>query len=258
MGLFRNSFAKVLQVAIFVVYPLFGVQEFVVGTTSGYAPYVSLDAKGEYEGFDIDMMKLIAERLNKKLVIRDLGSMPSLLVALQKKKIDAIIWAMSITEDRTKQMDMIYYQGDKITEMPFLFWKEVPKDIRKIEDLVKQAAKPICVEAGSYQDNILQQYPKLKVRFLDKITDGIMEIKYGKCFTTAVDNSLIDRIQSQYPEIKVLNLPLPDSQQSLGNGICLNKEEKGLAKQVSKVVADLTKEGKIGELEQKWKLTSRG
>jgi ABC-type amino acid transport substrate-binding protein len=53
-----------------------------VGTTSGYAPYVSLDSQGQYEGFDIDFAKLVAERLNKKLVIKDLGSMPSLMIGL--------------------------------------------------------------------------------------------------------------------------------------------------------------------------------
>jgi polar amino acid transport system substrate-binding protein len=230
--------------------------KFVVGTTSGYAPYVSLNPKGEYEGFDIDMAGLIAQRLGRKLVIQDLGSMPSLLVALQKKKIDAIIWAMSITEERRKEMEMIYYQGDKITEMPFLFWKEAPKDVQKIEDLGKSSNRTICVEAGSYQDTVLQKYPNLKLRFLDKIADGIMEIKYGKSFTTCVDNSLIARIQSQYPELKVLNLPLPDSQQSLGNGVCINKSEEKLIAQVNKIITDLQTEGKIAELEQKWKLTN--
>lgn len=231
-------------------------EKFVVGTTSGYAPYVSLNTNGEYEGFDIDIANMIAERLNRKLVIQDLGSMPSLLVALKKKKIDSIIWAMSITEARTKEMNMVYYQGEKTTQIPFLFWKEVPKDVSKIEDLAKCKNSSICVEAGSYQDAILQNYPTLKLRFLDKITDGIMEIKYGKCLTTCIDNTLINRVQSQYPELKVLWLPLPENQQSLGNGVCLNKEDESLAKAVDKIIADLRNEGKIDELEKKWKLTN--
>lgn len=229
-------------------------EKWVVGTTSGYAPYVSLNAQGEYEGFDVDLSRLVAERLNRKLVLQDLGSMPSLLVALQKRKIDAIVWAMSITEDRKKEMEMIYYQGEQVTEMPFLFWKETPKGIAKIEDLAKLANGTICVEAGSYQDSVLQKYPALKVRYLDKIVDGIMEIKYGKALSTTVDNSLIGRVQSQYPEIKVLNLPLPESQRSFGNGICLNKDNQQLNSQVKKAIADLTAEGKIQELEKKWNL----
>lgn len=229
-------------------------EKFVVGMTSGYAPYVSLNAKGEYEGFDIDVANLIAQKINRKLVLQDLGTMPSLIMALKTKKINSIIWAVSITEARKKEMDMIYYQGEKTTEIPFIFWKEVPKEVVKIDDMVKLAKGSIGVEAGSYQDAVLQQYPDLKVKFLDKITDGIMEVKYGKSFATVVDYSLLPRIQEQYPEIKVLHLPLPPSQQSLGYGICINKDDQKLSQEVNKAVEELRAEGKLAELEQKWNL----
>ncbi len=120
---------------------LAGEETFTVGTTSGYAPYVSLDSKGQYEGFDIDLAKLVAEKLNKKLVIKDLGSMPSLIIGLKQKKIDAIIWAVSITEERQRQMEMIYYQGEKITTMPLLFWSKIPEDIKGPEDLKNDPKK---------------------------------------------------------------------------------------------------------------------
>ena len=227
---------------------------FVVGTTSGYAPYVSINEKGEYEGFDIDIAKLISERLRRKLVIKDLGSMSSLLIALQKKKIDSLIWAISITEDRLKEMLMIYYHGEKVTSMPFLFWKKIPDGISTISDLGIEKNRIVCVETGSYQDSILQKYPQIKIRNLDKIIDGIMEIRYGKSFTTLVDYSLLPRLQNQFPELKVLHLPLPSDQQSLGYGICMEKSNIQLAGQVEKIISDLRSEGKILELEKKWKL----
>lgn len=226
----------------------------VVGMTSGYAPYVSLNDKGDYEGFDIDLANLVAQKLNRKLVLQDLGSMPSLLVAIQKKKIDAIIWAMSITDARRKEMDMIYYQGEKVTEMPFIFWNTLPTVLAKIDDLAKIPNCTICVEAGSYQDAVIQNYPGVKVRYLDKIADAIMEIKYRKAQSALIDTSLIPRVKEQYPEIKVAYLPLPENQQSFGNGICMNKETKELNAQVQKAITDLTAEGKIAELEKKWKL----
>lgn len=229
-------------------------EKLVVGMTSGYAPYVSVNEKGEHEGFDIDLAGLVAERLGRQLVLQDLGSMPSLLVALQKKKIDAIIWAISITEDRKKEMEMVYYQGKKETELPFIFWKEIPKGIEKIEDLSKLPNCTVCVEAGSCQDAIVQKYPAIKVKYLDKISDSIMEVKCKKALTAVIDNSLINRVQTQYPEIKVAYLPLPENQQTLGNGICINKSNQELAKKVQQVISDLTAEGKIVELEKKWKL----
>jgi len=226
--------------------------DFVVGTASGYAPYVSLDNNGNYEGFDIDFAELLAKKLNKKLVIKDLGSMPSLMLAVKQKKIDALIWAVTITEDRLKNYEMVYYQGDKTTETPFLFWGKIPEGINSIADLAKE--KAICAEAGSYQEGILKQFPKIKIKNVDKVTDAIMEIKFGKSVATTIDHSLVARYQAQYPEIKVLNLPLPESAQSLGNGICLNKNNVELASQVRKAVEELQKEGKITQLEKKWNL----
>lgn len=224
---------------------------FIVGMTSGYAPFVSLNEKGEYEGFDIDIAHHLAQKMNKKLVLKDLGSMPSLLLALKMKKIDAVIWAVSITAQRQKEMEMVYYQGAKVTELPLVFWNEIPKDVKKIEDLAK---KSICVEAGSYQDSVLQNYPGLKLRHLDKITDAILELKFGKSLASAVDNSLIPHLQSAYPELKMLFVALPENEQSFGNGICLNKSNTELIEKTKKAVEELRSEGKIAELEKKWKL----
>lgn len=227
----------------------------VVGTTSGYAPYVSLNEKGEYEGFDIDVAHLLAKKLNKKLVLQDLGSMPSLLMALQKKKIDTVIWAVSITQERQKEMSMIYYQGEQTKEAPFIFWKEIPENIRSIADLEKNGRRPICVESGSYQDTILQNYPKLNVRHIDKVLDAVMELRYGKCAATLVDYSLLPRLQAQYPEIKTLYLPLPPEEQSLGYGICVSKSNPDLAANIQKAIDELREEGKLAELEKKWNLS---
>lgn len=228
--------------------------DFVVGTTSGYAPYVSLDAQGKYEGFDIDLAELLAKKLNKKLILKDLGSMPSLMLALKQGKIDTLIWAVSITEDRLKNIEMVYYQGDKMVEMPFLFWNKIPEGITSIADLGKDPKKAICAEAGSFQEDVLKKFPGINIKNVDKITDAIMELKFGKSFATTVDPSLLPRFQAQYPEIKVLNLPLPANAQSLGNGIGISKSNKELAGQVRKAVDELFAEGKIAELEKIWKL----
>ena len=44
----------------------------IMGTMSGWPPYVTINEKGEYEGFDIDVAREIARRLNKKLSIKDM------------------------------------------------------------------------------------------------------------------------------------------------------------------------------------------
>jgi len=226
----------------------------VVGTTSGYAPYVSLDAKGSYEGFDIDFAQALAEKMNRKLVIKDCGTMPGLLLALQQKKVDLLIWAISITDERMKKMEMVYYQGEKVTEMPFLFWNKAPEGILSIEDLSKDPKYIVSVEAGSFQENVLKKFPKVRLKQVEKITDAIMEIRYGKSFAAMADPSLVAELTTAYPEIKVVYLPLSPEDYSLGNGVCVNKVNQELAKEVKKATEELIQAKKIAELEKKWNL----
>lgn len=231
-----------------------GKKFLVVGTTSGYAPFVSLDNNGRYEGFDIDVAEQLAKKLNRDLSIQDCGSMPGLMLSLKQGKVDILIWAISITTDRMKNMDMVYYQGEKVTEIPFLFWKQIPEEIKSIEDLGKNPDNVICVEAGTSQEDILKKVPSLNLKYVDKITDAILEIRYEKSFTTTVDPSLLVRFMAQHPEIKVLYLPLPPQEHVFGCGICIDKKNPHLTQEIKKAIDELREEKVLMELEKKWKL----
>lgn len=227
-------------------------KELVIGTTSGYAPYVSLDEKGDYVGFDIDFAKELAKKLERTLVIKDLGSMPSLFLGLKQGKIDAIIWAISITEERRAQVEMIYYQGQTIRSLPLLFWKTIPEGVTSIDKIGPQ--RLISVEAGSFQESFLKTIPGLNLKQVDKVMDALMEIKYGKSTATMIDPFLLPTLLPQFPEVKVMEVPLPSSEQSFGNGIALNKKNQALIAEVRKAVDEMRQEGKINELEVTWKL----
>lgn len=227
------------------------INELIIGTTNGYAPYVSLNEQGEYEGFDIDLANLLAKKLGRKLVLKDYGTMTSLMLALKQGKVDALIWAISITEERMQKMEMIYYQGEKVDSMPILFWKDKPEGISSFADL---EGKIISVEAGTYQEAVLKKFPQVQICYTDKIIDALLEIKFRKSFATIADPSLIPYLKKQYPELQVLNLPLPLEEQSQGNGICISKTNRDLAKQVREAIQALREEGRIAELEKKWNM----
>lgn len=225
---------------------------FVVGTTSGYAPYVSLNLQGDYEGFDIDVAKEIAKKLKRRLVIKDFGSMPGLMLGLKQGKADALIWAISITEERKKAMDMIYYQGEKESELTLVFWKKIPEGIRSFADLAEGLA--LSVEAGSFQESVLKKYPTINLKNLSLISDAILALKYGKVAAASIDHSLFATLKKQYPELEKLNVPLALEDCSQGMGVCISRSRPELTAQVEKAVAELRAEGTMGNLEKKWGL----
>ncbi|HEV8051248.1 MAG TPA: transporter substrate-binding domain-containing protein [Parachlamydiaceae bacterium] len=229
-------------------------EDLVVGTTSGYAPYVSLNADGDYEGFDIDVAKALADKLGRRLVIKDFGSMPALILALKQNKADALIWSISITPERQNQMAMVYYQGEKVTSLPLLFWGDIPDNIKGLEDLANNPKALISVEAGSFQENVLVSVPGLNLKLVDKVSDAILELKYGKSLAVLVDNSMKSIYMKKFPKLKSLDVQLPESQQSMGVGICINPNSKDLIAAVEKTVNELFSDGTIAILETKWKL----
>ncbi|CAM0116824.1 substrate-binding periplasmic protein [Rhabdochlamydiaceae symbiont of Dictyostelium giganteum] len=230
---------------------LFAKETFVIGTTSGYAPFVSLTIEGSYEGFDIDMAELIAKKLGKTVVIKDYGSMAGLMLALKQQKVDALLWAISITKERQEAMHMIYYQGEKISEISLLYKGD---QNLSYQEFIDKKVGAICVEAGTFQEAALVKSSPFKLKQVTHIADAILELRYGKCQGVAIDKPLIKRFQEQYPEFKVLSFPLPESEASLGNGICIKHQNTALIEQVKIAVEELIQEGSIAKLEKKWGL----
>jgi len=227
---------------------------FVVGTASGYAPFVSINEQGIYEGFDIDIAQEIAKRLGKKLVLKDLGSMVTLLLALKQNKIDCVIWALSITQERLQEFAMIHYQGQEIKKLPLVFWNKIPAGIASIQDLKKYPSAVICVEPGSSNEAFLQKFDFVTLKPMDKIVDAILDIKYGKSLATVIDPSLMNDVTAKYPELKVLEIPLDEQWRIFGNGIACNKDNTTIIEQIRQGVEQIKADGTVAQLERTWNL----
>jgi len=222
---------------------------FIVGTAAGYAPFVSINADGEYEGFDIDVARALADKLGKKLEIKDLGSMTSLFMSLKQGSIDAIIWGLSITEDRLKNVAMIRYQGETVTEYPLLFWDRIPEGVSSINDMKNMT---ISVEPSSAQEAALRNYSFIEKQYVDRIDDALLNIQYGKSDAALVEPAIAQKFQKKYPNIKILPLILPPEDQVQGIGITIKKDNQELIERVQAAVDELRQGGIIQAFETKW------
>jgi ABC-type amino acid transport substrate-binding protein len=221
----------------------------IVGVSSGYAPWVSVNAQGEYEGFDIDVARALAQKLNKKLVLQDCGSMSSLLLALDQKKIDVIMWGMCITKDRLARMSMVRYQGKEMNAFPLLFWGKIPAGVTSINDM---CGMTVCVEPASTQQKALERYDGVIQKLTPKIDDALLAIQYGKADAALTEPALARKFIKKFPCIKVLDLPLDENTKEFGVGICINQQNKKLVTCLEKAIAELEVEGVIAQLEKRW------
>ena len=76
----------------------------ILGTTLGWPPFEEVDDQGNAIGFDIDIGRLIAEKLGMELAVEDIN-FDGLLMALDDGKVDMVLAAMTITEERAQQVN---------------------------------------------------------------------------------------------------------------------------------------------------------
>jgi ABC-type amino acid transport substrate-binding protein len=250
---------SVIAVAVFAGYVFVNKKgsvkdsdSFVVGMTAGYAPFVSVNERGEYEGFDIDVANAVAQKMGKKLVLKDLGSMTSLFMALNQGEIDAIIWAISITQDRLNNFAMVHYQGELTNSYPLIFWKQIPAGIRSIDDM---KGMTICVEPTSAQDRVLNDYPFITRIPVERVDDALLNIQYGKADAALVEGAIAKKFQQKYPEIKIMDISLNAANRVQGMGIVLKKNNEVGIRAVEKAVAVLKAEGVVEQFEKKWSIS---
>lgn len=223
----------------------------VIGTAAGYAPFVSINQQGHYEGFDIDIAQELGKRMEKEVIIKDLGSMTPLFLALEQGSIDAIIWGLSITADRCKNVTMVRYQGETTRAYSLIFWKENPSftSLERAEKLI------ICVEPASSQEAVLQNYANLTCIPAEKVDDALLMIQYGKADAAFVEPAIAAKFKKAYPHLTVIDVPLTPDQQVYGIGIALKKNNRDLKDACEKAVSALEQEGIIATLEKKWRIS---
>ncbi len=223
-----------------------------VGMMSGWAPFMTVNTQGAYEGFDVDVAQELAQHMGKKLVIRDLGSLASCFIALAQGKVDLLFSGLDITKKRLKTLAMVRYTGQNVTNFNLVFWNTIPKNSSTIQDLQSSPRAVVAVESGSEQETFLNQFDRITKKRLPSLTDIVLDLKFGKSVAALLEPTVAARLSRLNPEIKLVKVPLTDDFQVYGCGIAVKRENSALTAQVTSLIEDMRTNGTLKKLEQKW------
>lgn len=226
----------------------------VVGMMSGWAPFMSINTAGKFQGFDVDVAQELAKRMNKKLVIQDLGSVASCLVALEQKKIAMILSGLDITKKRQNAMAMIWYTGKDVRNFSLVFWKSIPENIKSMQDLRNLPNTIVCAESGSGQEAFLDLFDFITKKRMNTVIDIVLDLRFGKSLAAILEPPVAARLKRQNPELQILPVALPDDFQVYGCGIAIKKDNVDLTASVTSVIEAMQTDGTLAKLEQKWQL----
>lgn len=217
-----------------------------VATDATWAPFEFIDeATKEPVGFDIDLMNAIAEKagfeINYTNVIFD-----SLLAGMKTCQYDAAISAITITEDRKKDMLFSdpYINAGQIVIVQVTNTEINGKDDLSNKTIGVQIATTGAMEAGNIQG--------AKVEAYDTITDALQNLQNSQIDAVIADYPIAFRAVAKNPEtLKTVGDVF--TEESYGIAICNQKPE--LVSKINNALKQLFDEGYLAELETKWLIT---
>ena len=219
------------------------------GTEATYAPFESLDHKGNIVGFDSDLEQSICQVLNTKCEMQN-APFPSLIPSLNIGKYDAIIGGLAITSSRKKVISFSksYYQDEVVLVSSS---KTTP---------AKLNGKAIGVQAGtSFQQFLQQYYPKSNIKSYASNMNALADLKSHRVDAVLIDQPVYAAwLQKQATKTDFVTYPAAKTKQQklslglLGNGIGIAKDNIKLLTKINHALNVLSKNGTLAKLKKKW------
>lgn len=213
------------------------------GLDDAYPPMEFRDEQNNLVGFDIDVANEIAKKIGVKaeFVTSDFNG---IILALQGKKFDAIMSALSITDKRKESID---FAGPYIYGGQVIIVKNGNNEITTPNDL---KGKVLGCQLGSSGDKAGSNIEGLKdiVKY-DKITEALNDVKIGRLDAVIADHEVgAYYAAKQGDEFKVCKEFV--SKEPMGIG--LRKEDKDLTAVIQKAFEDLKEDGTLSTISEKW------
>lgn len=222
-----------------------------VGTSADYPPYESKDDKGNYVGFDMDLIREVGKRIGRDIQIVDMG-FDGLIAAVQEGKVDAVIAAMQATDARKEKVDFsVPYH---FVQDAFLVSANSNVTLKSAKDA---AAYKVGVQTGTIQekwivDNLVK--PGLmkdeNVFRYERADNAALDLQAGRIDTVLIISDAAQKLAKDMG----LKVALTTTETvSAGQAIALPKGS-ALKAEIDQALTDMQKDGTIAKLQQQYGL----
>jgi ABC-type amino acid transport substrate-binding protein len=239
---------KVVLVLLFTSVLLFGQKtETIIVGTGFYPPFSFNNEKGELDGYDYELGNKIAKELGRKIEWRQLP-FKSLFSSLEEGKIDLIIAAIHITDERKK--NYLFSLPYTNTGLVFIVSEVRRKEFQNLEDF--HSKKLTAKEKSTGLEFLLKNKKEMNFSI-----DACAETDL--CFE-ALENASVDAVVSDYLSTRLFlknksKFVIATPPFNLcGIGIVAKKKDTRLMKSINEVVLKLQKNNYLKNLYIKWLL----
>lgn len=218
-----------------------------VGSLTVYAPFEYMDsATGQYEGFDMDLVRELGKREGYKIEIVSM-TLDGLIPALMADNIDVAVSALTITPERSEKVDFTKpYINAGLTVMTTR--DNAPK-IKSLKDL---EGKCLCAEIGSSGALFMKRIPGTTIRTFNSAADAFLELNKNGCYAMLNDGP-VNKYFLRQDAAKSMNLDALDWVVSDDQyGFAVKKGNAELLKKLDDALDAMKKDGTYDRIYDKW------
>lgn len=218
----------------------------VIGLDDNFPPFGFHDESGALVGFDIDLAKEAAKRLNMDVEFKPID-WDSKETELQSKNIDAIWSGLSITPEREQNIlfSRPYQNGPQI----LLVRNDSP-----IQGKADLAGKIVGTQQSSTGLEAINAEPELKATFkeLKEYPDNVtsfMDLEVGR-----IDAVVVAKTTAAYfmkknkADFRIIDVGYP----AVPIGVGLRKDDTALKEKLDKVLEEMHQDGTSTKISEKW------
>jgi polar amino acid transport system substrate-binding protein len=220
----------------------------IVGTSADYPPYESIDAEGNFVGFDMDLMRAIAEKMGVEVEFQDMP-FDSLIAAVQEGKIDVVIAAMQSTPERDETV--VFSMDYRPTKDAFLGAADSTLELATGLDA---AGHSIGAQTGTVQEGWIQSAlvdagltPADQVFSYERADQGGLDVQNGRLDLLLIDAEPAIALAEQLG-LKILLIT--DSTAAAGKAIAMPEGEAALKAELDTIIQGLMDDGTMAQIEE--------
>lgn len=218
-----------------------------VGTEATFPPFETTDDNENIVGFDVDLIKAIAEDNDWEIEMVHLP-FDSLIESLQTDKLDIVIAAMTIDEDRSEKVlfSTPYFDASQV-----LVIREDEERDFGIDDIVDQNLL-VAVQmgtTGSYEGEDIfgsEDHPNLKQ--YKRVNEAFMDLKNGRVDLVIIDEPVAKNYIAHLGGMKILGEPFTNEQY----GIAVKKTNTDMMDKINASLDKIKDSGKYDEIFETW------
>ena len=211
-----------------------------MATNAAFPPYEMISDNGGFEGIDVEIATLIAQKLGLELVVDDM-EFGSVITSVQGGKSDIAMAGLTVTEERKQNVDFTesYATGVQVIIVP------EDSEIATVDDLANDKMIGVqdgttgyiyCsspVEDGGYGEDHVTSYPNGAM--------AIEALKGGKVDAVVIDNEPAKAFVQANEGLKILDTEYIVENYAIG----ISKDNTGLRDAVNNALKELIADGSV-------------